>query len=412
MLVLTGACHPESTSLGGPLSQRGYLWQRDWTQAVADALRMADQHLDGVIVLGAEMVWQGKAPRVIEATIDWDHLKSACKPCALALRIAPYPGPFSGDDATTQAITGEAASLLREAKAHGVTLSEFQIDFDCGQRKLAGYRAWLRALAKVVHPTRLVITTLPAWLNEAEFPALIDETDGYVLQVHSVPTKAESGQAFLCDPVLARKWVDEASRLGRPFWVALPTYWCLAGYDTTGKLIGVAMDGVQPSWPEGTRTLEFRSNADEIADLVKGWKTERPPQMCGIIWYRVPVETDLRNWRWATLQAVMAGRSPAHHLEIIHEGAAPVDFSIMNTGEAEDELNCDVVVRWSDRPVSACDALPGWAVSVGPDQATFTTTDGYRLRLLPGDKMGIGWIRFEKPTALQTELRPDGENPP
>jgi Protein of unknown function (DUF3142) len=409
---MLGGCHHGTPTESDPLIQRGYLWQRAWTPAVVNAMQDADRRLNGVVVLGAEMVWQGKVPRVIEANISWDDLKTASNPCALTLRIAPYPGPFLDDDAAAHAITGEAVSLLGKAKAHGVTLSEFQVDFDCGQQKLAGYRTWLHSLAKIVHPTRLVITTLPVWLNEAEFPALIHETDGYVLQVHSVPTMAESGRAVLCDPVLARKWVAEASRLGKPFWVALPTYWCLAGYDPAGKLIGVAMDGVQPSWPAGTRTLEFASNADKIAELVTGWQAERPAEMRGIIWYRVPVATDLRNWRWPTLLAVMAGRSPAHHLEVIHEGAAPVDFSVVNSGEAEEELNCDMVARWSDSRVVACDALPGWAVSTGPGKAVFTTLDGYRLRLLPGDRMGIGWIRFEKPTALQTEWVPHGAKSP
>ena len=50
--------------------------------------------------------------------------------------------------------------MLSEAKWHGVRLSEFQLDFDCAQQKLAGYRLWLGALRPMVRPVRFVITTL------------------------------------------------------------------------------------------------------------------------------------------------------------------------------------------------------------------------------------------------------------
>ncbi len=271
---------------------------------------------------------------------------------------------------------------------------EFEVDYDCAASKLKGYEFWLRSLGQVVHPTPLVITTLPAWLDQAEFPALVHQVDSYVLQVHSVPTLAETGHASLCDPVLARDWVGEASRIGAPFTVALPTYWCMAGFDTSGKLVGVAMDSVQPSWPAGTRMLEFGPNADEIADLTNEWRENRPPGMRGIVWYRLPVATDQRNWRWPTLLSVMAGKHPEHHLQVTQNGQVPVDLSLANTGNAEEDLHCDVVVHWiGSRPV-ACDALPGWSVTSSEGQAVFSTTNSYRLRLSPGANTSVGWIRL------------------
>lgn len=402
-LLLCCGCHRNPPAASGPLLQRGYLWQRAWTPAVDDAVQQADQHLDGVIVLGAEIGWDDGKPRPIEANISWAELYAMKKPVAIALRIAPYPGPFAQDDATAKAIVAEAASLLKTARAHNVEAQEFEIDFDCAQNKLKGYKLWLQALARVVHPTRLVITTLPAWLDEPDFAALVQQADSYVLQVHSVPILAESGRASLCDPSLARKWVDKASRLGIPFSVALPTYWCVAGYDSAGKLIGVAVDSVQPSWPPDTGMLEFGPNADDIADLVRQWQTKRPPGLRELIWYRLPVATDLRNWRWPTLLSVMTGRHPDHHLEVTQEGQTPVDLSIANAGDAEEELNCAVVVRWNgSRPV-ACDALPGWSVSSIKGQAVFSTTDDH-LHLSPGTNTSIGWIRLGQASALQTEL--------
>src|SRR5207248_6431078 len=181
-------------------------------------------------------------------------------------------------------------------------------------------RVWLRSLRPVIHPVRFVVTTLPAWLDDPEFVPLVREADGYVLQVHSAPISHASGSVSLCDPVSARKWVAKAARLGLPISVALPTYRCTAGYNPAGKLLGAAMDSVQPSWPPGTRVLEFETNADDVATLVHEWQHLRPPQLQGLIWYRLPVATDARNWVWATLSAVMSGRKPLHRLEVLSEG--------------------------------------------------------------------------------------------
>ncbi|MGI9173204.1 MAG: DUF3142 domain-containing protein [Chthoniobacterales bacterium] len=259
------------------MPQRAYLWQREWTPPVVNAVTEIEERMDGVVVLGGEVIWRSGAPELRKATIDWGSLQQNRMSCAVAVRIAPFPGPFSGSDARADFIAGTVRSLVGEAAAHGVTLAELQIDFDCAQRNLPGYRLWLRRLREVVQPpVRLVITTLPAWLEEAEFRGLVGEVDGYVLQVHSVPTRRESGRAELFDLVLAQRWVTKAAKLGKPFSVALPTYRCLAGYDAEGKLLGVYMDSVAPKWPAGTTTLEFAADADAIADVVHGWERARP----------------------------------------------------------------------------------------------------------------------------------------
>ena len=49
--ALLASCRPGSTNT--IFSQRGYLWQRDWTPAVAAAVTGADRQMDGVVVLAA-----------------------------------------------------------------------------------------------------------------------------------------------------------------------------------------------------------------------------------------------------------------------------------------------------------------------------------------------------------------------
>src|SRR5205823_8114911 len=276
-----------------------------------------------------------------------------------------------------------AKQLLSDARAHDVNLEEFQFDFDCAQKNLGSYRTWVLALKPIVQPTRFVITVLPAWLNDSEFRRLVREVDGYVLQVHSVPISAGTN-AKLFDARLAREWVRKAARFRIPFEVALPTYRCAAGYGPDGKLLSVAMDSVQPVWPPGTRVLEFGADADEIATLVNDWQKMRPSQLRELIWYRVPIATDTRNWRWPTLAAVMAGRPPKHQLSVRQDGANPIDLSIVNGGEADEQLSLNVTAKWSEAGLEASDALSGWSVRPENGLAVFSSVAQTGFRLPPG----------------------------
>jgi len=84
------------------------------------------------------------------------------------------------------------------------------------------------------------------------------------------------------------------------------------------------MDSVNPAWPPGTRVLEFSTDSDEVALLVKEWQAARSLELRELLWYRIPVATDEHNWRWATLAAVMAGRRPVHSVEVLQHGDNPV----------------------------------------------------------------------------------------
>ena len=402
-LIALAGCHRTEQTISGPLKQRGYVWQREWTPAVIDAIGEAEPRMDGVVLLGAEVNLGGKKPEIVKAPIDWDAVKRQSKHCSIALRVSPFAGPFRADDAAARTIIDLTRELLSGAREHNVDVEELQFDFDCARKNLGAYRTWLQMLRPVVHPARFVITTLPAWLDDSQFSALVREVDGYVLQVHSVPISAGTN-AKLSDARLAREWVRKAARFGIPFEVALPTYRCAAGYGPDGKLLSVAMDSVQPVWPPGTRVLEFGADADEIAALVNDWQKTRPPQLRELIWYRVPIATDTRNWRWPTLSAVMSGRLPEHKLNILQEGENPIDLSIFNAGEADEQLNANVTATWNGAGLTASDALAGWNVKSENGRAIFKVTASHGLRLPPGATRKIGWLRFDQTTTLETEL--------
>jgi hypothetical protein len=123
-----------------------------------------------------------------------------------------------------------------------------------------------------------------------------------------------------------------------------------------------------------------------------------------LIWYRVPIPTDTRNWRWPTLSAVMAGRLPEHKLNILQEGENPIDLLIVNAGEADEQLNANVIATWSGTGLTASDALAGWNMKSEDGRAIFKVTPSHGLRLPAGATRKIGWLRFDQTTTLETEL--------
>lgn len=389
-----------------PLPQRAYLWQREWTVDTSAAVTESARRLDGLVVLGTDVAWRDGQWRILRPTIDWGAFRSAGKSVGLALRIDPSVLPLEGDPARERVLVDTAKALLAEAAKQGVACDEFQVDFDCADRRLGAYRQWLGRFRTAVKPPRLVITALPAWLNEREFSRLVREVDGYVLQVHSVQTRGDKEAPSLFDAARAERWVMAAARLGRPFVVSLPTYAALVGFDPQGRRLGMALDGVQPSWPTGTRVVEVSADPVEIAPLIARWRAEHPAAMTGIIWYRVPVKSGARNWRWPTLTAVMAGRVPTSKLEVRLEGDAPVDLKLANSGEAEETMQVSVAIRWDDGSrLEAVEALRGWNVIQRAGEVRFERVAGVGIpRLLPGSQKDIGWLRFTKRPALHVEI--------
>jgi hypothetical protein len=394
------------------LPQRAYIWQRDWNAPVAASLAEGREVLDGCVVLGAEIEWRGGNPRAIKPRIDWQALRAFGKPVSVAMRIAPFPGPFSESGATTEALCATARELTAEAKSADVPLAEFQLDFDCAQKKLAGYAQWVRAIRRAVEPVPLVITTLPSWLPEPAFPALASEARAYVLQVHSVASPRGDENTMICNPAEARQWVAQAAKLGLPFEIALPTYRSVVGYSPEGKLLGVVSDSVRPTWPPGTQLKEYSTDAAAMAALVAEWQKQKPAQCRGLLWYRLPVATDENNWRWPTLRAVMAGRAPKGSWAVRVEGSAaapagnpnPADFVLTNDGETDGPPGCTIVARWEGGAVPTAEGLPGWEVKMESHQATFFPTVTNQRRLPPGEECAIGWLRLEPAAPLHVEV--------
>ena len=350
------------------------------------------------------MAWRQQRPELVRVSVDWPTLRASGRPVGLALRIATFSGPFTGDDARTAWLGDLATGLLAEARAHSTPVAELQLDFDCAESKLDGYRVWVEAIRRRIAPTPLTITALPAWLKSAAFKPLVSATDGFVLQVHSLRKPQRAADPFtLCDPAAARLAVERAASFGVPFRVALPTYGYTMAFGPDGRFIGLSAEGPAKDWPADVQLREIRADSAAMAALVAAWVAAHPPTLRGVIWYRLPVAGDRLNWRWPTLAAVMAGRTPRHELrvEARHPSPGLVELDLANAGDGDYSKAISVTVRWQHARLVACDGLHGFEPNdTGNGVVKFLRTF---CRLGPGERLTVGWLRLDKEAAVRCE---------
>lgn len=399
--VTPAALSAGPSSPGSPaLPQEAYVWQRDWNAAVRESVRSAGPNFAGLAVLAGQVSFAAAEMKVVRVKVDYDALRAAGRPIGLALRIGPYAGPFESKGENTRRLTTLAGELVAAARAKGEEPSELQIDFDCAQSKLAGYRLWVEAVRAAVAPVPVRFTALPAWLGEPAFAALARASDGYVLQVHSLeaPTRADEAMS-LCDPAAALRWVDAAGRVGVPFRVALPTYGYLVAFRRDGSFLGLSAEGPLPAWPAGATVRPLRADAAAMAGLIRAWSQRRPAAMRGVIWYRLPTAGDTLNWRPATLAAVQAGREPRASLAATVERreAGLGEVVLTNAGDGEAAWDARVEVAWSGAGLLACDGLGGFAASPrGPAAMEFEPGEALAQSVMrPGERKVIGWVRWD-----------------
>lgn len=387
------------------LSQDVYIWQRAWTDPLRDSLSQHATNFNTVVALAAEVTWKNREPQLTRVTLDCAALRGSERAIGLALRIGPSAGPFRSDDAVARTLVSWSKSLIAEAVSNGLRVAELQLDFDCAESKLDGYRVWVETIRDQIKPTPLIITALPSWLRQPSFAKLAAASDGYILQVHSLERPKSFEAPFtLCDPGAAQRAVEKAGTFPTPFRVALPTYGYYVAFDAEEKFIGLAADGPSITWPHGTRIREVRADAAEMAKLVAYWNSNHPAAMRGAIWYRLPIENEILNWRFSTLGVVMSGRVPQADLKVESRSPEPelVEVILRNDGSAEFQNEFSVRVRVRSARVVASDALGGFDLEqTGSDSFLFRAQ---ALVLRAGEQRKIGWLRTIKKAEVELEM--------
>jgi len=406
LLFALTSCRPAETR--ATLTQEGYVWQRAHTGAVADAVRAHAPAFNQLIVLAAEVSWVQGHARIVRVPLSTPALHTVAS-LGLAIRINAFSGSFAAESDSTRALVDLATSLLADARTSGLHVTELQIDFDAAEKRLADYRLWLAALRPIAAPAQLTFTSLPSWLkNTRDFDALASAADGFVLQVHSLSRPASpDAPAALCDPQTARNAIRTAARFNHPFRVALPTYGYRLAFSPEGHFFALSAEGPAPDWPSGTITRELSADPAALAPLVAELISSHPTANAGILWYRLPIAGDRLNWTWPTLARVMRGEIPVARpvLEARATDAGLVEYTVTNTGDGPFTGPFSATVTWTGAIRLAADSLPPFSL-----EDTATTTQRLAapsLRLAPGDRQSVGWLRLNQaPLSLHVSPSP------
>ncbi|MCH7228794.1 DUF3142 domain-containing protein [Haloferula sp. A504] len=372
-----------------PLTAEAYVWQDPARPEVREAVAAAHPAFGTLHFRAAEFRWTGRDFAIDQVVTD----RLPSPGCGLVVRIGQSAAQLEWTDAQCRAVEACVASLARLGPR------EIQCDYDCPQARLGDYCRLLKRLRAAAGAVPVVPTTLPSWLAESGFAELAEESPGYVLQVHSLTLpRAPEEEVVLLDPALARRSVDRAAALGVPFRVAMPTYGCEVWFDAGDRVIEVISEDRAPEGLAPARRSYGYAEPAMAAKLVGGWIDARPAGLTGVIWYRLPIASDRRNWAWPTLQKVMRGEIPKPGLRI-EAAESGGDVALVNHGDAPARLPLRLIARG---PIQAADAIGAYRLESGGTETVFRFTgDGWPW-IEPANRLVVGWITTRDPASKVT----------
>lgn len=380
IIFLTG-CHKNPPAR---LSMEAYVWQSQERPEVTRAIQTVKSEFDALHIRAAELQWTGS-----QFEIDRTLTALPATNCGLVVRIGASAGSLEWNEVQTTAV----AKIFRDlGRLHP---REIQCDYDCPQKRLAIYSKLLADLQAAAGEVPVMPTVLPSWLAEPEFLKLIDPRVGYVLQLHSLQLPSDPAQpVVIFDPVAARKAVAIAASLNKSFRVAMATYGCEVRFRPDGKIADVISEDAATYSSAGIKRSFALADPVASAALVQEWMTKRPSGLTGVIWYRLPIEGDHRNWPLQTLRKVMAGENADPKVEVVSvlNGGA-TDLFLRNNAQFPARLPS--IIRSATKPVAA-DGTTAYRNQAKPDGVEFALQADVWPWIDPGRKIPIGWVRSAK----------------
>ncbi len=365
------------------LPQEAYIWQRQWTPALAAAVEQSSDLVAGWRVLAAEADESG---RLRPLAIDWEVLRQSGRPIIPVFRIDGQLSPWEGDR-----LLHDLRGMLAAMKDAPVRIVGIEIDHDCATARLPAYAGFLAQLRTGLDPTlRLSITALPTWLASEDLGALLANVDETVLQVHAV----ENPHAGLFNATRAMAWVESlARRTTRPFRVALPAYGSRVSWRDDGGLL--AVESETPVLAGGRSISELIASPQDVSDFLRRLEREAPAQLAGVTWFRLPTARDRRAWSLATWRAVIRDEPLRAEIAVLRQDTEQMGVTnlvLSNTGDIDAEIPYRVVIPGACK---LADGINGYAlIHSGSGMALQRVGD----RLLHSHQQElIGWVRCDGP---------------
>ena len=346
LLALSLGC---SRGTPAPLTHEAYVWQRDWSPALSEALTHAPPEFGALRVLARERSGDRRTP--VDVAVDVEALARSGREVVAVLRV---DGTAPLDGISLQ----EVAAHARAWKARGVRVRGIEVDHDCATSALAGYADWLARERALVKDLTLSITALPTWASSPDVERLASIPDDVVLQVHAVRAPT------LFTPEEARDFVEAWARAtDRAFRIALPTY--------------------RVRLRDGTRLSAEPRDVSRFLALLR----ERPVRgVTGVIWFRLGHRGDPDAWSPPTLEAVVRGEplTPSLTPRLVDAGGGTRDIVIENTGRVDADAPSRLTLSGN---LEVLDGVGGYA----PHGASLVAHRPPHLRA--GERRVVGFVR-------------------
>lgn len=256
LAVLAGVAAPAVSRAQGP---DFWVWQR--TQRL-DARELGELQR----LRTASLFWHAGTLQPVGDRWKWAEPRVDPSPIGAGMHVVPVVRIESG-----KGDSGDPFSLARSALLAGAlraaanAAGELQIDFDCPDRLLDRYAAFLAALRKEV--PRLSITALPHWSRTGaweKLQAAVAEMAPMFYDLQADPlVSAEAPPPPLLDPQQIEPILEDWSRCRIPWRAGLPAFSRLTVFDANGRTRGQV-----PGWAWGD--LCFNRHLRHIASHQPG----------------------------------------------------------------------------------------------------------------------------------------------
>lgn len=288
-----------------------YVWQTVWQEPVRRAVTTAAESGCRIMFLAAEVHNVNGKISLRKCFPDWQTISRITQPVTAVFRLDTSIAPDL--DTNRDALVAKLGELVneieKETEARHFKINEVQLDFDCPTSKLRSYGALLNRFRAAFPDLTISATVLPTWLKTHSLRYLVDELDYMVVQVHTLEANTSTQQSLsLFNADRFETYTRRASVWEIPYYLALPTYGYTVVFDEHGDIYGVFAEEPSETVRDGLVSREVNADPKQLTRIVAGLKQDVPENCLGIAWFRLPVDTDTKNWSWDTLVHVMSGR--------------------------------------------------------------------------------------------------------
>jgi hypothetical protein len=183
--------------------------------------------------------------------------------------------------------------------------------------------------------------------------------------------------------------------------VALPAYGSRVSWRDDGGLLAVESEA--PLLAGGDSATELMASPQDVSALLRDLEDDPPPNLSGIVWFRLPTAEDQRAWSIETWRAVILNQPLRPRIEAIVRGSGTPGMSnlvLANTGNVDAQLPRSIELPSS---CSIGDGVNGYTLGI--------SNGGIKLERLQAGllrsryQLIVGWVRCA-PEVKAIHVRP------